>query len=124
MTSSRLALAFLFAAGCSSTPQTDIADATVGPYTVHVFREGPMPAAGVSTDLVLKPLTGGKPDSVEGWVGLADEPASSKTQAVFDTGDGDFDTDLTCPDPMPAGAQIWFDLTTAGVVATMSVDIK
>ncbi len=111
-------------AACSSTPQTDIADGTVGPYTVHIFREGPMPAAGVMTDIVLKPTSGGMPDSVDGWVGLADEPASAKTTSVFDSNDGDYDTDLTCPNPMPAGAQIWFDVTTAGVVATMSVDIK
>ena len=83
-----------------------------------------MPAAGVMTNLVLKPISGGMPDSVDGWVGLADEPASGKTQSVLDSGDGDYDTELTCPDPLPAGSQIWFDLTTAGVVATMSVDIK
>lgn len=62
--------------------------------------------------------------AIEGWVGLADAPASAKVAAVYDPGDMDFDDDVTCPDPLPTGAKIFFDVTTGGTTATGSVDIK
>jgi hypothetical protein len=90
----------------------------------HVSREGDMPAAGVSTQLVVKAMSGTKPDSVVGWVGTADAPASAKVAASYDPNDGDFDDDITCPSPMPEGAKIYFDITEGSVTSTISVDIK
>jgi len=91
---------------------------------MHISREGDMPAAGVSTQLVLKPVSGAKPDSVMGWVGTTDAPASAKVAATYDSNDGDFDDDITCPSPMPEGAKIYFDITEGSTTDTISVDIK
>ncbi|MEP6864249.1 MAG: hypothetical protein ABJE66_26755 [Deltaproteobacteria bacterium] len=90
----------------------------------RISREGDMPAAGVSTQLVLKPMSGAKPDSVLGWVGVADAPASAKVAAMYDSNDGDFDDPMTCPSPLPEGSKIYFDITEGSVTSTVSVDIK
>lgn len=107
--------------GCASKDKTDIGDTTVGPYSFHIFREGPACIAGVETDIVVKPTAGGKPSSITGWVGLATADSSVKVTADYDSNDGDFDTNLTCPDPMPAGAKFFFivDGTMTG-----SIDLK
>jgi hypothetical protein len=110
-------------AGCADD-KTDIGDTTVGAISFHVFREGPAAAAGVETTLVLKPITGGMPTSITGWVGVASGEGSTKVRAVFDSGDGDYDDDITCPSPMPAGAKFWFDVDNGGVVLTGSIDLK
>jgi len=107
--------------GCASKDQTDIGDTTVGPYTFHIFREGPACTAGVATDIVVKPTAGGKPSSVVGWVGLATPGSSAQVTADYDSGDGDFDTNLTCPDPMPTGAKFFF---TVDGTMTGSIDLK
>jgi len=121
----RLFIACALVAGCTSTSATDIGDATMANGQVfHISREGDMPAAGVSTQLVLKPMSGAKPDSVMGWVGAADAPASAKVAATYDPNDGDFDDDVTCPSPLPEGSKIYFDITEGSVTSTISVDIK
>lgn len=121
----RLFIACALVAGCTSTSATDIGDATMSNGQVfHISREGDMPAAGVSTQLVLKPMSGAKPDSVMGWVGVADAPASAKVAATYDPNDGDFDDDVTCPSPLPEGSKIYFDVTEGSVTSTISVDIK
>jgi hypothetical protein len=121
----RLFIACALVAGCSSTPATDIGDATMANGQVfHISREGDMPAAGVSTQLVVKPASGAKPDSVMGWVGVADAPASAKVAATYDPNDGDFDDDITCPNPLPEGSKIYFDITEGSTTDTISVDIK
>jgi len=83
-----------------------------------------MPAAGVSTDLVLKPVSGTKPDTVVAWVGTDEAEPSAKTTCDYDPNDGDFDCNVTCPDPMPAAAKIYFTVTEGDAVTTVSVDIK
>jgi hypothetical protein len=125
MASMRLLFALcLVGVGCK-TPATDIGDVTVGSASYHISREGDAVAAGVSTDLVVKPAAGDtKPDSVVGWIGLADAADSTKVTGTFDPNDGDFDNDLTCPSPLPAGSQFWFTVTVAGVPATGSIDYK
>jgi hypothetical protein len=113
---------FLIAAlaGCA-TDKTDIGDTTVGQYSFHVFREGPACTAGVDTTLVLKATAGGKPSSIVAWVGVASAEGSEKVTAVYDSGDSDFDIDMTCPDPMPAGAKFFFLVDGS---ATGSIDLK
>ena len=123
-TSTRFLFALALVAGCSSTSQTDIADTTVNGQPFHVFREGPMPAAGVSTNLVLKPVSGTKPDTVVAWVGTDEAEQSAKTTCDYDSADGDFDCPVTCPDPMPAGAKIYFTIAEGDAASTVSVDIK
>ena len=121
----RLFIACALVAGCTSTSATDIGDATMANGQVfHISREGDMPAAGVMTQLVVKPMSGAKPDSVVGWVGVADAPASAKVAATYDSNDGDFDDDITCPSPLPEGSKIYFDITEGSVTSTISVDIK
>ncbi|MFT3700582.1 MAG: hypothetical protein QM831_45985 [Kofleriaceae bacterium] len=111
-------------AGCASNA-TDIADATVAGHAYHIEREGAEPASGVSTQLVIKPMDESmKPDTVMMWVGLQDADPSTKVAGVFDPNDGDYDVDLTCPNPLPAGSMIWFDITLGGVTSTGSVAIK
>ncbi|MEO8554188.1 MAG: hypothetical protein ABI678_29635 [Kofleriaceae bacterium] len=110
--------------GACSTSATDIGDAQVNGQTIHVAREGDMPAAGVTTTIVFKATTGTKPDAIKGWVGLAEVEASAKVAAVYDANDGDFDDDITCPTPLPAGSKIWFDVTTGETTTTASVEIK
>ena len=105
--------------GCA-TDQTDIGDVTAGKYTFHVFREGPAAAAGVATDIVVKPTAGGMPTSVVGWVGTADGSANA-VAADFDSNDGDFDDNLTCPSPMPDGAKYFFIVD--GTI-TASIDLR
>jgi len=117
------ALCLVAGAACSDSA-TDIGDMTVNGQTFHISREGPMPAAGVSTTLVFKPMGGSKPDSIMGWVGLVNVDASQKVAAIYDSNDGDFDDDVTCPDPLPAGSKIWLEVTTAAVTTTGSIDIK
>ncbi len=129
LTSPRLFLSSLIFAGIAvsgacGTSATDIGDVEAGTHSYHVAREGAEPAAGVSTQLVFKPNDGVKADSIYGWVGLADVAMSGKVLAVYDPNDGDFDDDVTCPSPLPAGALIYFDVTLAGVTNTASIAIK
>jgi hypothetical protein len=119
-----LLLSLALFGACSSTEATDIGDVQVNGQTIHVAREGDMPAAGVSTQLVFKATTGAKPDAVKGWVGLEDAADSTKVAAVYDAGDGDFDDDITCPSPLPPGSKIWFTVTSGETVTTASVAIK
>ncbi len=116
----RMILLLLAIAACTKD-HTDMGDVTVGQFTFDVFREGPACAAGVSTDIVVKPVSGGMPDTIVGWVGLASGEGSPMVQSVFDPGDGDFDTDLTCPNPMPAGAEFFF---TVDGNETGSIDLR
>ncbi|MEO8702753.1 MAG: hypothetical protein ABI867_22100 [Kofleriaceae bacterium] len=109
--------------GCA-TDKTDIGDATVGAITFHIFREGPAATAGADTTLVLKSTAGGNPTSIVGWVGLETADDSTKVDAVFDSGDGDYDIDITCPDPLPAGSQFWFTVDDDGAVETGMIDLK
>jgi hypothetical protein len=104
--------------GCASTSQTPIGDTTVGSYSLHIFREGPVCAAGVMTTLVIKATAGGKPSSVVGWVG-AEDASQGMVTGVYDANDGDFDLDLTCPDPLPTDAKFFFTLdgTDTGSIA-------
>jgi hypothetical protein len=104
--------------GCASKSQTTIGDTTAGAYSVHIFREGPACTAGVMTTLVLKTTAGGMPSSVVGWVGNEDAEASAVT-AVYDPNDGDFDLDVTCPNPLPTDAKFYFTLdgTATGSIA-------
>lgn len=123
--SSLVMIALTTAATACSSSATDIADANVGGHEYHVSREGDEPAAGVSTQLVLKPMDANdKPDTVMMWVGLQDVDASAKVAGVYDPNDGDYDVDLTCPNPLPAGSMIWFDIVEGGVTSTGSVAIK
>ncbi len=119
-----LSSSLMFAAAACGSNATDIGDVTVGTQSYHVEREGAEPAAGVSTQLVFKPNDGVKPDSIYGWVGLADVEDSAKVLAVYDPNDGDFDDDVTCPSPLPAGSLIYFDVTKDGVTNTGSIAIK
>ena len=117
------ALCVTAGAACGSSA-TDIGDITVGTTSYHISREGPEPAAGVATQMVIKPNDGSKPDMIAGWVGLANADASTKVAAKYDPNDGDFDDDITCPSPMPVGSKFHVDITTAGVVLSGSIDFK
>ena len=76
------------------------------------------------TRFVIVATAGGMPTSIKGWVGGAEAEDATKTLAVFDPADGDFDDDITVPTPMPANAMFWFDVDTSGVVVTGSVALK
>ena len=106
---------------CSSEDKTDMGNVTLNANTFDVFREGPVCAAGVMTDIVVKPISGPMPTSVVGWVGLASGDGSTMVTSEFDSGDGDFDTNVTCPDPMPVGAQFFFTIDDN---ATGSIDLR
>jgi hypothetical protein len=118
----RLILSLSLLAGCG-TSATDIGDVTVGATSYHISREGAEPAAGVSTQMVIKPNDGSKPDSVVGWVGVASDSGMA-VAAKFDPNDGDFDDDITVQTPMPSGSMFFFTVTTAGVAATGSIELK
>ena len=109
---------------CSSTPSVPLGSAQVASYTFDVAREGDAPAPGVTTRFVLKPTAGGNPASITGWVGTASGVGSTKSVAVYDAGDGDFDDDVTVPTPMPADARFYFDVETQGNVTTGSIALK
>lgn len=123
---SALALVAASLVGCGSDePHVDIGDVTVGTRTFHVFREGDPIAAGASTRLVLKSTAGGNPASITGWIGVESAEGSTKAQANFDAGDGDYDDNLTCPSPLPAGAKFWFTVVDeSGQSLTGSIDYK
>ena len=121
---SSVLLAGIEVTGACGSSATDIGDVDEGTQRYHVAREGAEPAAGVSTQLVFKPNDGVKADSIYGWVGLADVAMSDKVLAVYDPNDGDFDADITCPSPLPAGSLIYFDVTMAGVTNTASMAIN
>lgn len=110
--------------GCSSTPSVELGSVQVGSYTFDVTREGDAPDPGATTRFVLKPTAGGNPTSITGWVGTMTGDGSVKAVAVYDSGDGDFDDDVTVPSPMPTGAKFYFDVTTNGSVVTGSIDLK
>ena len=118
-----LVLGVVCLAACG-TNAVSVGTVQLGQYTFDISREGAAPGPGVSTDYVVKPPAGGMPTSVDGWVGTADEPAASKTTAVFDSNDGDFDTDLTIPSPMPTDAMFYFDVNTDGTILTGSIALK
>jgi hypothetical protein len=109
-------------AACGSNA-TDLGDVTVDGVSYHIAREGDEPAAGVSTQMVIKPNDGSKPDSVAGWVGLATDTAMA-VPAVYDPNDGDYDDDITVQSPLPAGSMFYFIVTKAGVASTGSIAIK
>jgi hypothetical protein len=111
-------------AACSSTPAVELGTTQVGTYTFDISREGDAPAAGVSTRFVVKPTAGGMPTSITGWVGTATGEGSVKALAVYDSGDGDFDDDLTVPSPLPDGSKFYFDVVSAAATATGSIDLK
>jgi len=111
--------------GCSSKDDaTVVGDVTVGTQTLHVEREGAEVAAGAKTRFVLKVTSGAKPTSVTGWVGVESGEGSTKYKANYDEGDGDFDDDVTCPTPLPAGSKIWFDVMNGDTKTTGSIAIK
>ena len=64
------------------------------------------------------------PTSVTGWIGVMSAEGSVKKLASYDANDGDFDDDITCPNPLPVGSKFYFDVTTAGVTLTGSIDFK
>ena len=111
--------------GCSSKDDaTVVGDVTAGTQTLHVEREGAEVAAGAKTRFVVKVTAGAKPTSVTGWVGLENAEGSTKYKANYDDGDGDFDDDVTCPSPLPAGSRIWFDVMNGDSKVTTSIAIK
>lgn len=117
-----LSLCLLAGVGCG-TSATDIGDVTVGTTSYHIAREGAEPAAGVSTQMVIEPNDGSKPDAVAGWVGLATDTAMA-VPAKFDANDGDFDDDITVQDPMPGDSMFYFTVTTGDVTGTGSIAIR
>ena len=118
----KLLFASLLLAACGTSAVT-LGTTIVGPYTFDVEYEGPAPAAGVTTNMVLKPTAGGMPTSIESWIGVADADASMKKPGVYDSNDGDYDTDFTIEDPLPADAKYYFDVNTNGTVVTGSIDL-
>jgi hypothetical protein len=118
----RFLLALALFAGCG-TSATDIGDVTVGTTSYHIAREGAEPASGVSTQMVIKPNDGSKPDAVAGWVGLASDSAMA-VPAKYDPNDGDFDDDITVQTPMPSESLFYFTVTTDGVPLTGSIAFK
>ncbi len=118
----KLLLASLLLAACGTSAVT-LGSTQVGPYTFDVKYEGPAPAAGVTTNMVLKPTSGGMPTSIESWIGPADVDASMKKEGVYDSNDGDYDTDFTIPSPLPADSKYYFDVNTNGTVVTGSMDL-
>ena len=67
------------------------------------------------------------PTSVDGWSQDRRQSPLRKQDvlpSVFDSNDGDFDTDLTIPSPMPADAMFYFDVNTGGTVLTGSIALK
>lgn len=111
-------------AGCSSSSAVELGTVQAGTYTFEVSREGDAPDPGATTRFVVKPTAGGMPTSVTGWVGTATGEGSEKVLAVYDSGDGDFDDDLTVPSPLPAGSKFYFDVVSASGTVTGSVDLK
>lgn len=107
---------------CGSSA-TDLGDVTVDGVSYHIAREGAEPAAGVMTQMVIKPNDGSKPDMVAGWVGLATDTAMAVT-ATYDSNDGDFDDAITVQSPLPAGSMFYFTVTKAGVESTGSIALK
>jgi hypothetical protein len=125
MTSTKLIAALCLTAGiaaCGSSA-TDIGDVTVDGVSYHIAREGAEPAAGVSTQMVIKPNDGSKPDMVAGWVGLATDTAMAVT-AKYDPNDGDFDDDITVQSPLPAGSMFYITVTKTGVATTGFIAFK
>jgi hypothetical protein len=119
----KLILASLLLAACSSSSAVTLGSTQAGPYTFDVKYEGPAPAAGVMTNFVLKPTAGGMPTSIESWVGPSDVDASMKEAGVYDPADGDYDTEIAIPNPLPSGAKYYFDVNTNGTVVTGSMDL-
>jgi hypothetical protein len=109
--------------GCSSSSsdEKEVGTVTAGTYSVHVLQEGSAVAAGATTRFILK-LTPGGATSVTGWVGVESGDSSEKKLASYDSGDGDYDDDVVAPTPIPAGAKFWFEIDTAGVKQTGSID--
>lgn len=114
-------LLFSLVAACGSDATT-VGTVTAGGETFDVKREGDAPAAGSSTTMVIKP-EGAKPDSVDGWIGLMTDSAK-KVDGVYDSGDGDYDMDITVQSPLPAGSKFFYEITIAGQVSAGSIDLK
>lgn len=118
-----LAVVAMSATGCGSTAKDtrDLGDVTVGAYTVHLETEGAAVSPGAVTQFVVKPTAGGKPTSVVGWVGVQTGEGSTKAPGNYDANDGDYDIDVTAPNPIPTGSMFWFQLETNGHIDTGSI---
>lgn len=110
-----------FLAACGSDATT-VGTVTAGGEAFDIKREGDAPAAGSSTTMVIKP-EGAKPDSVDGWIGLETDDDLA-VDGVYDSGDGDYDMDMTVQSPLPAGSKFFYEITIAGQVSTGSIDLK
>jgi hypothetical protein len=97
---------------CAPT-KTELGTTQVGAYSVHVFIEGNVVAAGAESRMVLK-ASPGMPTSITGWLGTASGDGSIKALAVYDSADGDYDDDVMAPSPLPVGAMFWFEMDTSG----------
>jgi hypothetical protein len=105
--------AVLSSVGCGGKTKTELGTIQVGSYSAHVFIEGDVVAAGAKSRMVIK-VTPGMPTSITGWIGTMTAEGSTKAQAVYDSGDGDFDDDVVAPSPLPPGALFWFEIDTDG----------
>ena len=121
--SSLVAASLLTLTACASSAVV-LGSTQAGPYTFDVSYEGPVPTeAGAKTRMILKATAGGMPTSIVSWIGPAEVPAAEKVAATFDPADSDYDTDLTVPSPLPAGAKYYFDVNTNGTIVTGSKDL-
>ncbi|MEO6419918.1 MAG: hypothetical protein ABIP39_10950 [Polyangiaceae bacterium] len=113
------------ASGCSSSTkdETPLGTASAGAYTFTIHQEKAMVAPGALTRFVLQ-TSNGKPDSVTGWVGVMSGEGSTKVPANYDSGDLDWDDDVTSPATIPAGSKFWFEVVTAGKTDVGSIDFK
>ncbi len=112
----------VFAISACSSSQS-LGTVAAGGTTYAVSIEGDDVAPGVSTDLVAKPTDGPIPTQLVGWIGVSTAEGSTKTTCTYDSGDGDFDCNLTVPNPIPDGSQFWFEATGAnGQVSTGSIN--
>ncbi len=110
--------------GCSSSTddETPVGTLQVGAYSLDIHQEGAAVAPGATSRFVMK--TSGKPTSITGWIGIASGEGSVKKLAVFDSGDSDFDDDVTAPTPIPAGSQFWVEVDTNGKKDVASIAWK
>jgi hypothetical protein len=115
----------LSAAGCSSSTadETPLGSASAGAYTFTIHQEKAMVGPSALTRFVLQ-TSNGKPDSVTGWVGTMTGEGSTKMAANYDSGDLDWDDDVTSPATIPAGSKFWFEVVTAGKTDVGSIDFK
>lgn len=115
------------AVGCgssSSDDATSLGSMQVGTTTLDIEQEGDGVVPGKNARFVLKPTSGDKPTSIVGWIGVESGQGSEKKEAVYDSGDGDYDDDVAVPDPIPAGARFWFTVTVGERSDTASIPWK